>query len=190
MGLHQVGHDWATEHKGFRTAWHQQRFCQSIFPPWGRVVSEKTSKPHYHRWYHSLCYWGLPQSSPTLSPATELPRLCCCVFPEAGTVPGVGPDSWGPVSPVPGFFWLGCHKPCGLCERSCCTAAHPQVPSQFFSWYNWGWASLAAQLVKIPPAKRETWSIPGLLRCPGEGNGKVSTILAWEIPWTEEPGRL
>ena len=29
--------------------------------------------------------------------------------------------------------------------------------------------------------------IPGSRRSPGEGNG---SILAWEIPWTEEPGRL
>ena len=35
--------------------------------------------------------------------------------------------------------------------------------------------------------------IPGLGRSPGEGNGNVAThsrILAWEIPWTEESGRL
>ena len=30
--------------------------------------------------------------------------------------------------------------------------------------------------------------IPGLERSPGEGNG--NSILAWRIPWTEEPGRL
>ena len=33
-------------------------------------------------------------------------------------------------------------------------------------------------------------SIPGLGRCPGEGNGTYSSIIAWRIPWTEEPGRL
>ena len=33
-------------------------------------------------------------------------------------------------------------------------------------------------------------SIPGSGRSPGEGNGNHSSILAWEIPWTEEPGRL
>ena len=33
-------------------------------------------------------------------------------------------------------------------------------------------------------------SIPGLGRCPGEGNGNPSGILAWRIPWTEEPGGL
>ena len=33
-------------------------------------------------------------------------------------------------------------------------------------------------------------SIPGLGRSPGGGNGNHSSILAWEIPWTEEPGGL
>ena len=32
--------------------------------------------------------------------------------------------------------------------------------------------------------------IPGLGRSPGEGHGYPSSILAWRIPWTEEPGRL
>ena len=32
--------------------------------------------------------------------------------------------------------------------------------------------------------------IPGLGRFPGEGNGTYSSILAWEIPRTEEPGGL
>ena len=33
-------------------------------------------------------------------------------------------------------------------------------------------------------------SIPGSRRFPREGHGNRSSILAWEIPWTEEPGRL
>ena len=32
--------------------------------------------------------------------------------------------------------------------------------------------------------------IPGLGRSPGEVNGYLLSILAWRIPWTEEPGRL
>ena len=36
----------------------------------------------------------------------------------------------------------------------------------------------------------DTGSIPGLGRSPGEGNVFFSSILAWKIPWTEEPGRL
>ena len=33
-------------------------------------------------------------------------------------------------------------------------------------------------------------SIPGSGRSPGEGNATHASILAWEIPWTEKPGRL
>ena len=36
----------------------------------------------------------------------------------------------------------------------------------------------------------DTSSIPGLGRSPGVGNGTSSNILAWKIPWTEEPGGL
>ena len=31
-------------------------------------------------------------------------------------------------------------------------------------------------------------SIPGSERSPGEGMASHSSILAWRIPWTEEPG--
>ena len=53
------------------------------------------------------------------------------------------------------------------------------------------WASLVAQLVKNPPAKQETW-----IRSLGQedplkkGMATHSSIFAWEIPWTEEPGGL
>ena len=36
----------------------------------------------------------------------------------------------------------------------------------------------------------DTGSIPGLGRSFGEGNGTHSSILGWEIPWTEEPDGL
>ena len=37
---------------------------------------------------------------------------------------------------------------------------------------------------------RDMGSIPGSWRSPGGGNGNLLHILAWRIPWTEEPGRL
>ena len=37
---------------------------------------------------------------------------------------------------------------------------------------------------------RDRGSIPGLGRSPGEGNDNPLVILAWRIPWTEEPGGL
>ena len=33
-------------------------------------------------------------------------------------------------------------------------------------------------------------SVPGWGRSPGEGMATHSSILAWETPWTEEPGKL
>ena len=52
-------------------------------------------------------------------------------------------------------------------------------------------ASIVAQLVKNPPAMQETqvqslgWEDPL-----EKGMAIHSNILAWRIPWTEEPGRL
>ena len=53
------------------------------------------------------------------------------------------------------------------------------------------WASLGAQTVKNLPAMRET-----RVRSLGpedpleKGMATHCSILAWEIPWTEEPGRI
>ena len=52
-------------------------------------------------------------------------------------------------------------------------------------------SSLVAQMVKSPPAMRETWvrSLSG--EDPLEkGMATHSSILGWRIPCTEEPGRL
>ena len=55
-------------------------------------------------------------------------------------------------------------------------------------------ASQVALVVKNLPANagdiRDVGSIPGLGRSPGGGNATHSCILAWIIPWTEEPGGL
>ena len=49
-------------------------------------------------------------------------------------------------------------------------------------------------MVKNLPANtgdiRDTGSVAELGRSPGEGNGTCSSILAWRISWTEEPGGL
>ena len=58
---------------------------------------------------------------------------------------------------------------------------------------HWGlwlapWGFLGGAAVRNPPANAGGMGlIPGSERSPGEGNGN---ILAWESPWTEEPGRL
>ena len=50
---------------------------------------------------------------------------------------------------------------------------------------------LVAQTVKASAYNAgDPRSIPGLGRSPGEGKATHSSVLAWKIPWTEEPGRL
>ena len=53
------------------------------------------------------------------------------------------------------------------------------------------WASLAAQMVKNLPAMWETWVPSPSQKDPLEkGMATHSSLLAWRIPWTEEPGGL
>ena len=48
-----------------------------------------------------------------------------------------------------------------------------------------------AQVINILPANPgDMGSILGLGRSPGEGNSNPLQYSCWEIPWTEEPGRL
>ena len=55
-------------------------------------------------------------------------------------------------------------------------------------------ASQVALVVKNPSANagdvRDVGLIPGLGRCPGADHGNPYSILAWRIPWIEEPGGL
>ena len=49
----------------------------------------------------------------------------------------------------------------------------------------YSWALLVAQLVKNPPAMRETWVWSLVWENPLEkGKATHSSILAWRIPWT------
>ena len=51
-------------------------------------------------------------------------------------------------------------------------------------------ASLVAQMVKNLPAVQETWvQFLGQEDPLEKGMATHSSILAWRIPWTEEPGR-
>ena len=55
----------------------------------------------------------------------------------------------------------------------------------------WSWASVVAQMVKNPRAMPEIWVWSLSREDPLEKEMAThSSILAWRIPWTEEPGRL
>ena len=70
-------------------------------------------------------------------------------------------------------------------ESGRCTGEEIGYPLQYY------WASLVAQMVKNLPTMQETW-----VRSLGQedllekGTATHSSILAWRVPWTEEPGRL
>ena len=54
----------------------------------------------------------------------------------------------------------------------------------------YSWASLVAQMIKNLPAMQETWVLSlGWGEPLEKGTGTHSSILAWRIPWTEEPAR-
>ena len=70
----------------------------------------------------------------------------------------------------------------------CCPAS---LPTGRWGLFSSSKASLVAQMVKNLPAMRETW-----LQSLGQEDplqkemATHSSFLAWEIPWTQEPGRL
>ena len=64
-------------------------------------------------------------------------------------------------------------------------------------WDGGGWGTGAVWGFPVSSAGKESACnagdpdlIPGLGRSSREGNTTHSSILAWRIPWTEEPGRL
>ena len=93
-----------------------------------------------------------------------------------------------------------------LCYNWWPTFTHPYQPkptvymkvhSLCYTLYRFGhryndlWACLVGSVVKNPPASAgDRGSIPGSGRSPEEAMTTQSSILAWRIPWTEEPGGL
>ena len=65
------------------------------------------------------------------------------------------------------------------------------LPKGIDNLYSLRWGSLVAQTVKYPSAIQETWVQSLGQEDPLEkGMTPHSSILAWRIPWTEEPGGL
>ena len=101
-------------------------------------------------------------------------------FPSPGDLsnPGIEPESLMSPAWAGGFFT---------------TSATPRKGiAQGLLWLGmWPWASLIAQLVKNLPAMQDTsiqflgWEDPLEKRM-----ATHASILAWRLPWIEEPGRL
>ena len=68
----------------------------------------------------------------------------------------------------------------------------PGTRNRTFCWRDCGdFPSLVAQMVKHLPTMQETWVQSLGWEDPLEkGMATYSSILAWKIPWMEEPGRL
>ena len=63
--------------------------------------------------------------------------------------------------------------------------------SVYLLGFQCNWASLVAQMVKDLPAMQETWVQSLGQEDPLEKEMAIhSSILAWEIPWTEETNEL
>ena len=77
-------------------------------------------------------------------------------------------------------------------ESACNAGDTDSIPGEGIGyWLQYSWTSPVAQRVKNMPAVSETW-VPSLgwEDPPEEGMATLSSILAWRIPWTEEPGGL
>ena len=84
-------------------------------------------------------------------------------------------------------------------KESACNAGDPgsipglgRSPGEGMGYpLQYSWAPLVAQMVKNPPAKRETWVQSLGWEDPLEEDMAThSSILAWRIPRIEEPGGL
>ena len=90
----------------------------------------------------------------------------------------------------------------GVCKGQCSLTISPspglyacpppgRLIQTFLPCLSSPWASLAAQMVKNLPSLQETWvGSLGQEDHLEEAMAPHSSILAWEIPWTEEPGGL
>ena len=66
---------------------------------------------------------------------------------------------------------------------------HPHLVLVLRWWWVWK-SSLLFYFLEEFEKDRYYFFFEGLVEFTGEGNGNPLSILAWKIPWTEEPGRL
>ena len=97
---------------------------------------------------------------------------------------------WGLLWVAPDFFFLIFAHLKAISH--CCFNLHFSDTGKVAPFFLYDYcASLVSQMVKNLPAMQvDLGSIPGSGRFSGGGNGIHFSILAWRIPWTEEPGQL
>ena len=77
--------------------------------------------------------------------------------------------------------WGGYQGPSLWLSEGSCYLAHLKCPGSFLG---------ASDSIESAYNAGDSGSIPGSGRSLEKGMATRSSILAWEIPWTEEPGRL
>ena len=136
------------------------------------------------RWHHSNFWW-----------VTGREHVChrSLIIQQVQSCPTVWPHRWQPTRLLhpwdsPGKnTGAGCHFLLQCIHASQVTSA---VSDSFFICQGC-WGLLVAQIVKNSPAMQETQVLSLSQEDPLEKEmANHSSILAWEIPWTEKPGRL
>ena len=110
-----------------------------------------------------------------------------------------GPSLRFPAPQVQGGCFLGASFPAPWAPWESCLRIQPQIPGMKYqpqtarhvgnkvSFFPF-WDSLMAQMIVSACSVEDPGLIPGLGRSPGKVLATHSSILAWRIPWMEEPG--
>ena len=109
------------------------------------------------------------------------------------TIPNVDKDAeqWELFYIVDGISSAGKESACNAGDPSLIPGLGRSAGEETGYTLQYSWASLVAQTVKNLPAIRKTWVQSLGWEDPLEKEMAThSSILAWRIPWTEEPGRL
>ena len=119
-----------------------------------------------------------PQGLRNQRPARNWPSVPC---------PALLPSLWWPLHPLRSRITLSTVEALFTCLENRAELGPERVWQASFLGFSDG--SHGKEPTAVPEAQ-ETGLDPWSERCPGGGNSTRSRILAWETPWTEEPGRL
>ena len=171
----------------------------------GRGPGSQGISMHEHPALAGLCCKKTPAHTPagTAEQGANTASFPCWRWAQPGTGPGSLRQGWSPrvlrtcaqpsepLSPGP-------PREEGLLAQPVSVTHSKPRPDENLGTERWtwhipapSWASLVVQMVKNLPAVRETrvWSL-GWEDPLEEDMATHSSILAWRIPWTEEPGGL
>ena len=183
MGSHRVGHDWSdlANYSPFHGSlpWYPEGACVSqwSYEPWH-------AGPHkMHRSWQRILWSPEGNGKPPPQYTCRKNLMNCIKGPKDMTLKNESPRSEG--------------VQCANGEEQRITNG-PRMNKAAEPKWIWGSgvdgsreASLVAQMVKHLPAMQETWIQSLGWEDPLEKEMTThSSILAWRIPWTEEPGRL